>query len=303
MRDNLAGGSVFSVEAEISLDYFIGTVFHTSPEDLVAHLAGSLHLEPETCRPLPGYRGYASACGLNFGGDRLLTVQWGNQQQPLVIAPGFISNKVNACLAGAFDYQCSRKDVAVDVRDEVAFEGFAKAAIAKANRDGVALDMRGDWMVPGSPAGRTLYVYKPGSPYFIRIYEHSKLHVGSEVDCRFEVECKPEKTLGKMQLAQLSPEAIIGLRKFAIELLAEFGIVIERCRPAVSRRQLTDLEIRTLHLAQQYSATLHELLERHAGDAAAVMFAILDAEKSLIDTKRKVREAAARPQAVPLICL
>jgi len=302
--DHLADAPIFSVDAEIALDYFVGTVFGTTPEGVVDHLAGVLRLERETCRPLPGYPGYSSACGLFLGGDKLVTVQWGNTQKPLVVAPGFISNALDETLRkNRFDYQCSRKDVAIDVCDEVAFDSFAKAAGAKAHREGVRVNLHGDWMTPGSPAGRTMYLYARSSPFFIRIYEHNKLHVGSGVDCRVEVECKPEKSPGKQQLASLSPQQIVGLRLFAVELLAEFGISIERCRPAVARRQMTDLEVRTLHLAQQYGGTVHELMARYDSDAAAVIAAILDAEKSLIDSKRKVREAAARPQAVPLICL
>lgn len=293
---------VFQVDAEISLDYVLATVFGVDVEELVSHLAAELHLQPQTVRTFKDYRGYTSAVGLFLGGERQVTVQSGGQQRPLVIAPGPIAGATTRALKG-FDHQCSRKDVAVDVMDEDAFDVIVKVAHSKAMAADIKTNQIGDWLTPGSPKGRTFEVGHRRSPYYLRIYEHSKLHVGSEVNCRIEVEVKPEKSPGKLQLALLSPSEILGLSPFTLQLLREFGIQADQCRPARSRRHLTDLEVRTLHLAAQYGNTVRELLEHHHGDIGAVVSAILDAEQTLRDSKRRIREAAARPQAVPLICL
>lgn len=290
------------LDTALSLDYVIASVQTPSGNELAAHLEGSLGLRGVECRPIDSYKGYTNAAGLCLGGDRLVTVQWAPTRDPLVIAPGFISGKVATLLQDHYPHQCSRKDAAMDFTDEVAFDSIAAAAISMAKRRVIKTSCVGDWLIPGAPAGRTLYIHSVKSEVFIRIYEHSKLH-GGDVTCRVEVVIRPCKKPGKLQLAALSAAGVLGLSRFACDLFESFGVSVERTHLATYVRQLSDLDQRLVRLWMQYGRTLDELLEREAGDIQALGAALIASRDILNDRRARASLAAARPKAVPLICL
>ena len=286
-----------------SLDYLIASVARVPGNELAGALSGALGLRALEVTPFAAYRGYTGAAGLHFGGDRLVTVQWAVGRDALVIAPGQIAGKVQSYLvANRIEHQCSRKDAAVDFIDEVAFDSVAKVAIAMANERVVKTSLEGDWATPGSPNGRTLYIYSKKSQVFIRIYEHSKLH-GGDVGCRLEIEVKPDKKAGKMQLAALSEIGVIGLSTFAIELLGKFGIDLDQVPLAGYVRQISDLQQRLVRLWMQYGRTLDEVLQMVDGDLSGFTSTLFEARDDLERRRAKSAAAAARPKAVPLVCL
>jgi hypothetical protein len=292
----------WNTDTSASLDYLIASVGGVLGNHLAVELEAFLGLRGIEVAPFAAYRGYTGAAALCNGGDRLVTVQWAVGRDPLVIAPGNISGAVAGYLKGRYEHQCSRKDAAVDFTDPDAFEVVAKLAIAMANERVSKTSLEGDWATPGAPCGRTLYVHSKKSPIFIRIYEHSKLH-GGDVTCRVEVEVKPDKKPGKMQLAELDVIGVLGLSTFAIELLEKFGVSYERVPLAGYVRQLTDLQQRMVRLWMQYGRTLDEQLQVVGGDLAAFTSALFAARDDLDRRRAKAALAAARPKAVPLVCL
>jgi hypothetical protein len=289
-------------DATASLDYVIATVAGVPGNDLARELETFTGLRGIEVPPLAAYRGYSGAAALCNGGERLVTVQWGIGRDPLVIAPGQQSSKISTWLQGRYEHQCSRKDAAVDFTDPGAFDVVAKAAIEMAIARAVKTSSVGDWLTPGAPDGRTLYIYSRKSTIFIRIYEHSKLH-GGDVTCRVEVEVKPDKKPGKQQLAVLDVHGVLGLSTFMVELLEKFGINCDYVPLAGYVRQLSDLDQRLIRCHMQYGRTFDELLQMVNGDLSEFTTALFAARDVLERRRAQTALAAARPQAVPLICL
>lgn len=286
----------------LSLDYVIASVYGVEAQDLIGDLEALTGLRVEGVAPLKSYKGYTAAAGLFFGGDRAITIQWAHERAPLVIAPGFISGQVAAHLQSKYEHQCSRKDAAVDFLDDLAFDPIAKCAIKMANDRVLKSSLEGDWATPGAPNGRTLYVMSRRSTSFLRIYEHSKLH-GGDVECRVEVEIKPDKKPGKLQLAACDVAGVIGLCTFAVDLLRNFSVDVAHVPLANYSRQLSELDQKLVRLFQQYGKTIKELLEREGGDISEMGLALLRARERLDDRINRANIAAARPKAVPLISL
>jgi DNA relaxase NicK len=271
--------------------------------DLARELEAFLGLRGVEVPPMSAYRGYTGAAGLFEGGTRVVTVQWAIGRDPLVIVPGFLAGKVSHWLQGRYEHQCSRKDAALDFTDECAFDSVAKMALKLAEGYGSVTSCRGDWLTAGAPSGRTLYIGSMKSPLFVRIYEHAKCHGGGDVTCRVEVEVKPDKKLGKMQLAALDVGGVIGLSRLMVELCDAFGIHYEKVPLAGYVRELSDLELRLVRCHMQYGRTFDELLQNVQGDLSAFTAALWAARDVLDKRKAKAALAAARPKAVPLVCL
>jgi len=286
-----------------SLDYLTATVTGIQGPDLAGELQAHLGLRGQEVTPMSAYRGYTGAAGLFEGGSRVVTVQWANGRDPLVIAPGYISGRVATYLQGRYEHQCSRKDAALDFVDECAFDSVAKMALHLAADYGTVTSCRGDWLTPGAPQGRTLYVGSMKSPLFVRIYEHAKCHGSGAVTCRVEVEVKPDKKSGKMQLAALDVAGVIGRSRLMVELCEAFGIHYESVPLAAYVRELSDLDLRLVRCQMQYGRTFDELLQDVDGDLSAFTERLWAARDVLEKRKAKAALAAARPKAVPLICL
>jgi hypothetical protein len=252
---------------------------------------------------MAAYRGYTGAAGLFHGAERLVTVQWAIGRDPLVIVPGHLSGDASTWLQGRYEHQASRKDAALDFVDEGAFDEIAKVGMRLAVDYGSKTSCVGDWLTPGAPGGRTLYVGSRKSEVFVRIYEHGKCHGGGPITCRVEVEVKPDKKAGKLQLAALDVAGVMGRSRLMVDLCAEFGIEIESVSPAGYVRELSDLDLRLVRCQQQYGRTFDELLHNVQGDLAAFTAALWAARDVLERRKAKTALAAARPKAVPLICL
>jgi DNA relaxase NicK len=301
--------------ATASLDYLTATVMGVQGPDLARELESHLGLRGQEVAPMSAYRGYTGAAGLFEGGSRVVTVQWAINRDPLVIVPGALAGKVASWLQGAtsdkdyvsatarYEHQCSRKDAALDFTDECAFEVVCKVALKLAEEYGSKTSCRGDWLTPGAPEGRTLYIGSMKSPLFVRIYEHSKCHGGGDITCRVEVEYKPDKKPGKIQLAALDVAGVLGRSRLVVDLCAKFGINYESVPLAGYVRELSDLELRLVRCHMQYGRTFDELLQNVQGDLSAFTAALWAARDVLDKRKAKAALAAARPQAVPLVCL
>lgn len=292
---------------QVSLDWLSATVSGPPADELVGELGHALNLRAEVARPLKGYRGYSAAASLLNGGESVVTVMWADGRDPLVVVPGSFSARVGEELK-RWSHQCSRKDGAVDIFETDSFEAICKLAELMARERGYSTDVRGDWLTPGGPKGRTLYVMSRKSPQFVRIYEHSKLH-GGEVDTRIEVEVKPDKKPGKLQLVSLDPREVVGLCGFAVELLARFGVQLDRVPIVNYVRQLSDLDTRLVRMFNQWGPTLRELFCREGvdfaigGDMSRIGEALVQAHLLLEDRRRRSKETAARQKLPALICL
>jgi DNA relaxase NicK len=294
--------NAWTCDASASLDYVIASVAGVDGPSLARELEDLLGLRGVEVPPMAAYRGYSGAAALCAGAERQVTVQWAIGRDPLVVAPGNISGKVAAYLQ-RYEHQCSRKDAAVDFTDPDAFEVVAKVAMSMAIEKVIKTSSVGDWLTPGAPDGRTLYIYSRKSNIFIRIYEHSKLHADSGVSCRIEVEVKPDKKAGKMQLASLDVGGVLGISTFMIELLEKFGHDYERIPLAGYVRQLSDLEQRLIRCHMQYGRTFDELLQMVNGDLSAFTERLWAVRDVLERRRAQSALAAARPKAVPLLCL
>jgi len=293
----------WSSTATATLDYLTATVMGVQGPDLARELETFMGLRGQEVPPMAAYRGYTGAAGLFDGGTRVATVQWAIGRDPLVIVPGSRSGKVATWLQGRYEHQCSRKDAALDFTDEAAFDSVAKMALQLAEGYATQTSCRGDWLTPGSPQGRTLYVGSMKSSLFVRIYEHAKCHGEGDVTCRVEVEVKPDKKHGKIQLAALDVPGVIGLSRLMVELCDAFGIHYESVPLAGYVREHSDLELRLVRCHMQYGRTFDELLQNVQGDLVAFTAALWAARDVLEKRKVKAALAAARPKAVPLVCL
>jgi hypothetical protein len=302
-----AGTSAVECRHQVSLDWLSATVSGPPADELVGELGHALRLRAEACRPLKGYRGYSAAAALMNGGETLVTVMWADGRDPLVVVPGSYSTRVGEELL-RWSHQCSRKDGAVDIFEVDSFEAICKLAESMARERGYSTDVRGDWLTPGGPKGRTLYVMSRKSPTFVRIYEHSKLH-GGEVETRIEVEVKPDKKPGKLQLVSLDARGVVGLCSFAVDLLARFGVDLERVPIVNYVRQLSDLDTRLVRMFNQWGPTLLELFKREdvefapGGDMSRIGEALVQAHVILEDRRRRAKENSARVPLPALICL
>jgi DNA relaxase NicK len=193
--------------------------------------------------------------------------------------------------------------VAVDIPDDdLAFDLVAKVAIDLAHERGTRTSLVGDWATPGAPAGRTLYIGSRKSAVYVRIYEHGKLH-GGNVSCRIEAEVKPDKKPGKLQLATLSAAGVAGCSAYMVLLCQRFGIDIDRVPLAGYVRQISELQQQLVRLWMQYGRILDAQMQEVDGDVEAFTAALFAARDDLERRRAKAALAAARPKAVPLICL
>jgi hypothetical protein len=289
--------------ATSSLDYLTATVIGVEGPQLVNELENFLRLRVQQVPPMAAYRGYTVAAGLYEGGERVATVQWAVGRDPLVIVPGYLSGAVATWLQGRYEHQCSRKDAALDFTQEDAFDNIARIAMQLAAEYGTSTSTVGDWLTPGAPDGRTLYVYSRKSEVCVRIYEHSKCHGGGDITCRVEVEVKPDKKPGKLQLSSLDVAGVMGRSRLMVDLCERLGISLEAVPLAGHVRELSDLDLRLVRCQMQYGRTFDELLHNVQGDLAAFTAALWAARDVLERRKAKAALAAARPKAVPLICL
>lgn len=280
----------------IGLDWLTATVTAEASE-VLATLARATGLEPRTTRPLNGY-GYPSAVALYGGDEPELYVMHGPSRNPLVVGPGRHAERAQALLANRFPHRCtaSRKDVALDFGDPDYFDVFVAAGVPIALRRGLGVNQMGDWMVPGSPAGRTLYLGSVKSEQLVRVYEYRKKH-GHGPAVRVELEYKP-KSIDKGWCFAATNMQILGRSAFVVELAKQAGVDLTRAVPRLTSKAPTTLERQVEALVSQYGKLLRDrLLPTLNGDVGAIGPHLLTALESLEEHRRQVASAAAGAHA------
>jgi DNA relaxase NicK len=165
-------------------------------------------------------------------------------------------------VAGA-EHVVTRADVAEDLDGAGTWDQLFAQVHGLAVERGITIDCRGDWITPGSPAGRTLYVGAPSSAVRVRLYEKGKQLVSTgkagagEVSpdwCRLEVQTRPAGT-SRTLAAAAAPEAFWGLADWSRDLASRvFGLDVERIHVKDVRDLDTHRSLRAM--AQQYAGVV-----------------------------------------------
>jgi len=282
-------------EPTICRDYLRVTVRET-PDIFAQALAGLLKGEMRTCGTPRGY-GYRHAIGWFEGDQRTAMMLYSDGRNPMLDVPGPYSQDVYTALAPIYSGVASlaRGDAALDIDDDCAFELAVKFAVDYATKRRMGTECKGDWLVPGSPKGRTLYVGSRESELYIRIYEYKKHH-GHGPHCRIEVEFKPQKGHRKLEAFALTPAEIFSQSRAALHIAK--GVWVEdiaalQITPRVNERH--DLKRRIDHLVSQWMPTLNELITSLPGGAADLGDYLVDhaADLSTHRAEVKMNRAAA----------
>ena len=277
----------------LGLDYLGATVRGVPPMGLIGTLSDVLRAEPRTEVAPRGY-GYRQAVALRRGDELAALVLADPQRDPFVIAQGYRAPDVQACLtAEAPQSSAARKDVAVDLDDPDWFDVAFQQAVALANRGNLTTDMRGDWMSPGSPKGRTFYVGARTSVNLIRIYEFRKCH-GYGPHVRIELEHKPQRPADKDWLFAAQPRDVIARSRTMCELLRLIGVDVSHAVPRAYRKPLSDVDRAVNALLTQYGNILREgVLPQLEGDITALGPWLFERLNELELARRQISHAAA----------
>lgn len=280
-------------EVQIGLDY-LGATVPGDTDSLLRHLETRLG---GTRRQVPNPRGYgySAAFALVTGDETLATVLHHHDRSPYVIAQGYRAPAVLDLLQAEYPTGCtaSRKDAALDLNDPDWWDVVVHLGVEIANRRSLTIDMRGDWLVPGSPKGRTLYVGSRTSVCFVRIYEFRKAH-GFGPAVRIELEYKPKHADTKEWLIEATPAEIFGLSPLCIELFQRIGVDLSRTKPRLYRKPVSDLDRAVWALLMQYGKLIEEQIVPHLDGDLTEVGPYLVRELSAIKLRRaQLTHAAA----------
>lgn len=243
----------------IGRDWHAATV-DDDPDSVVRIFTAVWGAEARTITPPRGY-GYRHAVGIYSGDDQRCSVLYSPDRKPFVVSTGYDA-------LAAFDVitknwgvcPVARTDAALDVYDEDAFDLAVKSAKIVAKRLSLATDVKGDWLDPGSPKGRTLALGSRSSEIYVRIYEFKKYH-GYGADVRIEVEYKPHKRAAKIFAGTLAHTDIYRLSRAAVEIATSLYVPnLERLKPPPRPPITKDLERCVDHMLRQYGPLLERLV-------------------------------------------
>lgn len=162
----------------------------------------------------PKVRQYQHGAQISRAGRVIFHACWGGCNAGIhLIATGQTAHDVYLWLKGKYfpGYSVSRADVCLDTREPDVFDYLVSEQVSFANNRRIKQDQQGDWMVPGSPSGRTLYIgsRKTGSQAHTRTYEKGKQLGGNPEWVRFEAEIRPQSSDNKLLLSGLSPWEVL----------------------------------------------------------------------------------------------
>lgn len=246
-------------------DWYAATI-REDPDDIIRALEDTFSAEAVPCR---AKNAYLEARELRREDRTVATVLYGGPNGwPHVWASGDNAPKfAELCrLVWRDDHHVTRMDSAVDYDDSTAWDALYGILRATADERRLKLATVGDWLRPGSPDGRTLYVGSFKSPVFVRLYEKGKQMRAQEPTRRYsddwvrlEVQVRPQKD-ARFSAATATPADAWGYARWTTDVAAEaFALDVERVQAYEDRE--ADDERALFYLVKQYGAVLGRLAE------------------------------------------
>ena len=315
-----------SAQARLSSDgAFFDWYTATIDEDPTVVVEGLASWLDGGWRSAPGLNGYSAGAEIVRNGDVIARVSYGgnNGAAPSAWASGADTAAFVECVRSLWPrHKVTRVDAAYDFKGHEPWPLLLEMCqnVAKFLPSGeerkrhLSLDTLGDWLVEGSPKGRTLYLGSRQSSVFARLYEKGKQMRGAFPDqadkfypgwVRLELEVKPQKRAG-YDFATLSPAEVWGAAAWARQLHADvFGSELEAA-PVTFVRPSDDARAWT-YLLKQYGPMLRRRIDvaqaaEPDADPAKLWAALgleLGAALGAGDPER-VSEVAAQPDAAAI---
>lgn len=249
-------------------DYYSATV----PANPDVILGEALHVfDMSSFRPCKPVNGYERA-GEIFRGDEVLSrLYWGGvngDDESHMLASGARSPALASFLRDKFkDHRVSRADICVDFNQEGSWDHLTRPAFDLIKQRKMNSSTVGDWITPGSPAGRTLYVGSRTSDAYMRIYEKGKQLCTDPHHVRAELVCQPHKRPLKERLATLEPLECWGSSRWSRQYLE--AITGQGVQPLPrSPEEPTDDDRATNAICRQYGGLLRRLADKVGGFAS-----------------------------------
>jgi hypothetical protein len=226
-----------------------------------------------------GLNGYTNQVELRRDGEVIGKVLYGgNGGSPHVFASGSNADELAQVLRRLWPdhHAVSRCDVAIDFDGSGTWDRLEAFARTFAQEQGIKTSVYGDWITPGSPDGRTLYLGSRKSAVFLRIYEKGKQLRGlalesgrdpegfSEDLVRVEIQVRPEKD-SRHIAAQMDPVAAYGFSRWSQTFASDlFGLDLERV--SIKHVRDSDDDRALAFMRRQYGAVLERVvLEQFGG--------------------------------------
>lgn len=256
--------------SEARFDWYAATV-RVNSALVLKQLAESLRVELRELSK--GLNGYTNQVELRRDGEVIGKVLYGgNGGSPHVFASGSNADELAHVLRELWPdhHGVSRCDVAIDFDGPGTWDRLEAFARNFAAEQGVKTSVYGDWITPGSPDGRTLYLGSRKSAVFLRIYEKGKqlrgLAIGSGQDpkgfsedlVRVEIQVRPEKD-SRQIAAQMDPVAAYGFSRWSQTFASDlFGLDLERV--SIKHVRDSDDDRALAFMRRQYGAVLERVV-------------------------------------------
>lgn len=225
-----------------------------------------------------GMNGYTNQVVFRQGSNVVARMLYGgNGGSPHAFASGDSTDRFVEVMRTMFrdEHRVSRCDTSVDFDGPGTWDRLEAFAREFAATHELATSVAGDWLTPGSPGGRTLYLGSRKSAVFLRIYEKGKQLQGIarelELDgshlsddlVRVELVVRPEKH-AKVVAATMEPLAGYGFAKWSKVFCAElFELDVKRV--AIKHSRVTDDERAFRFMAHQYGGVSSRLVDEVYG--------------------------------------
>jgi DNA relaxase NicK len=230
-------------------------------------------LEAEAEEVDKGMNGYSNQVVFRQGSNVVARMLYGGANgAPHAFASGDHTDRFVEVLRTMFrdQHRVSRCDTSVDFDGPGTWDRLSRFGQEFAQEHGVVTSVAGDWLTPGSPGGRTLYIGSKKSAVFLRIYEKGKQLQGIARDLeadgshlsddlvRVEIVVRPEKA-AKVRAAHMEPLEAYGFAKWSQAFCDElFGLAVERV--AIKHSRVSDDERAFRFMAHQYGAVSERLV-------------------------------------------
>lgn len=221
-----------------------------------------------------GMNGYTNQVVFRQGSNVVARMLYGgNGGSPHAFASGDHTDRFVDVMRTMFrdEHRVSRADTSVDFDGPGTWDRLYRFAVDFAAAHELSTSVAGDWITPGSPDGRTLYLGSRKSAVFLRIYEKGKQLQGIarelELDgshlsddlVRVELVVRPEKH-AKVVAATMEPLDGYGFAKWSKAFCSElFDLGVERV--AIKHSRVSDDERAFRFMAHQYGGVSSRLVE------------------------------------------
>lgn len=256
-------------------DWYAATV-RVNSALVLKQLADALRVELRELSK--GLNGYTNQVELRRDGEVIGKVLYGgNGGSPHVFASGSNADELAHVLRRLWPdhHGVSRCDVAIDFDGPGTWDRLEVFARSFAAEQGVKTSVYGDWITPGSPDGRTLYLGSRKSAVFLRIYEKGKQLRGLAVDSgqdpegvsddlvRVEIQVRPEKD-SRHIAARMDPVDAYGFSRWSQTFAADlFGL--DLVRVSIKHVRDSDDDRALAFMRRQYGAVLERVVAEQFG--------------------------------------